>query len=232
MAHDGRENTIQTSWYRVGAVAALLLAAGYVAVIPLYMQAGPPPHGGMAWFHYLPGKTTIWWQIVALSVVTDLLYVPVAVALFQALKHLNRCAMAFAVAFIGIFVVLDLAVTWTHIASILTLYGQYTATTDTVARAGLVAAADYGSAILASPLEAVYAIVTLAVGLLVAGFVMLRGVFNKLTAALAILAGLLGLAAPSGLAPLIYGNALAVTAWLLLVGFRLLRLKLVRPENA
>ncbi len=219
------QSTIQTSWYRVGAVAALLLVAGYVGIILLYTKVGPPPQSGLAWFHYLPGKTTVWWQILALSVATDLLYVPVALALFQALKHLNRSAMAFAVAFVGLFIALDLAVTWTHIGSILTLYGQYATTTEPAARASLVAAADYGSAIITSPLEPVYAIATLAIGVLVTGFVMLRGVFNKLTAALAILAGLSGIAAPSGLAPLIYGNALAIMAWLFFVGIRLVRLK-------
>lgn len=36
--------------------------------------------GGEAWFKYLPGKTTVWWAILGLSVLTDFLFLPVALA--------------------------------------------------------------------------------------------------------------------------------------------------------
>ena len=78
---------------------------------------------------------------------------PVALALYQALKGVNRNAMLLATAFVGIFVVLDLAVTWSHYASILTLYRDYSTATDDAHRAGYVAAANYASAMLTSPLE-------------------------------------------------------------------------------
>ena len=71
---------IQKQWYRVGGVAALVLGIGYVIIIPVYAYVGAPPNGGEAWFKYLPGKTTAWWAILSLSVFTDFLYVPVALA--------------------------------------------------------------------------------------------------------------------------------------------------------
>ena len=79
--------------YRWGGLAALLVAIGYVAIIPLFAWVGIPPTTGEAWFRYLPGKTTVWWVIVWLSVVTDLLYLPVAWALWIALRKAgtNRC---------------------------------------------------------------------------------------------------------------------------------------------
>ena len=52
---------------RWGGIAALLLAIGYVAIIPLFVWAGAPPATGEAWFRYLPGKTTVWWAILWLS---------------------------------------------------------------------------------------------------------------------------------------------------------------------
>ena len=107
---------------------------------------------------------------------------PVAFALYLALKGVSRNAMLLATAFVGLFVVLDLAVTWSHYASILTLDGNYSAAKDDAHRAGYVAAANYASATLTSPLEIVYSIVTLSSGILVAGFVMLSGGFNKITA--------------------------------------------------
>jgi hypothetical protein len=214
----------QRHWYRVGSVAAILLGIGYILIFPLYARVGAPPSGGEAWFSYLPGKTRIWWAILALSVFTDLLYVPLALALYLALKKIGKNAMLLATAFMGLFVVLDLAITWTHYASILMLYNQYSTATSDLQRAAYLAAADYGSAVLASPLEVVYAIVTLSVGILVTGVVMLRGAFDKIAAYLALATGVLGIASLTGLGVAIIGNALFATAWLFCVGYRLHRL--------
>jgi hypothetical protein len=85
-------------------------------------------------------------------------------------------------------------------------------------------AANYASAVLASPLEIVYAIVTLSFGILVIGFVMLRGVFNKITAYLGLATGILGIVSLTGLSLTIIMNALFATVWILVVGYRLCRL--------
>jgi len=225
----GVETTVDAAdrkrWYRAGGVAALVLAICYVAIIPLYARAGDPPHGGgEARFQYLSGKTTIWWMILGLSVFTDFLFVPVALALYLALKRVNRNAMLLATAFVGLFVVLDLAITWTHYASILTLYREYSIAGDDLQRAGYIAAANYATAMLVCPLEIVYAIVTLSSGILVTGLVMLRSPFGKITAYLGLGTGLLGIASLTGLSPFIIGNALFATVWLFFVGHRLWRL--------
>ena len=214
----------QRACYRWGGLAAVAVALGYIVIFPLYARVGAPPSGGEAWFRYLPGKTTIWWAILGLSVLTDFLFVPVAFALYNALKGINRNAMLAATACVGLFVVLDLAVTWSHYASILTLYRNYSAATTDARRAGYVAAADYASAMLTSPLEIVYSIVTLSAWILVTGFVMLRGTFNKITGYVGIATGILGIASLTGLSLAIIGNALLATVWLLLVGVRLCRL--------
>jgi hypothetical protein len=132
--------------------------------------------------------------------------------------------MLLATAFVGLFVVLDLAITWSHYASILTLYSEYSKAADDVHRAGYVAAANYASAVLSTPLEVVYAIVTLSSGILIAGFVMLRGPFSKITAYLGLATGLLGIASLTGFGPIIIGNALFATVWLFFVGYGLYRL--------
>jgi hypothetical protein len=217
----GRE---QKQFYRVGGIAALVLAVGYVAIFPLYAKVGAPPSGGEAWFRYLPGRATVWWIILGLSVFTDFLFVPLALSLYQALKTINRSAMQLATALVGLFVALDLAVTWSHYASILVLFTKYSAATDDVQRSSYLAAANYGSAMLTSPLEIVYAIVTLSSGILIIGFVMVKGSFDKTTAYLALATGVLGVASLTGVSFAIIGNALFATAWLFSVGYRLSRL--------
>ena len=214
----------QKPWYRLGSTAALVLGIGYIVIFPLYAHVGAPPSGGEAWFRYLPGKTTAWWAILSLSVFTDLLYIPLAFALYLALKKINRNAMLLATAFMSLFVALDLAVTWPRFASILVLHARYTAATDDVQRAAYLAAADYASAMLSSPLEVVYAIVILSCGILLAGLVMRKGVFDKATAYLGVATGILGIASLTRVGPVIIGNAISTTVWLFFVSYRLYRL--------
>jgi hypothetical protein len=218
--------------YRVGGVSALLLGLGYIVTIPLYVYAGAPPHGAEAWLTYLAGKTTEWWAILALSVLTDLLFIPLALALYLALKGVNRSMTLLATTFVGLFVVLDLAVTWSNYAALITLGERYAVATTDAQRATYVAAAQYPAAVLASTLEAVYSILVLSLGMLLLGLVMLKGGFGKATATVGALTGLLGVVSvvgpfvlPALSAAIIAASALT-TIWVLLVGFKLLRLGL------
>ena len=208
----------------MGGGAALVLAVGYVIITVLYARVGVPPDSGDAWFKYLPGKTTAWWAILVISVFTDFLYIPVAFALYLALRELNRNLMLLATVFVGLFVVLDLAVTWSHYASVLLLYRNYVSIADDAHRASYIAAANYASAILRSPLEVVYAIVTLSLGILFIGFVMLGGTFSKITAYLALGTGVLGILSLTSFSFAIIGNAVLATVWLFFVGSKLCRL--------
>jgi hypothetical protein len=218
--------------YRVGGLSALLLGTGYIATIPLYASVGAPPSGGEARLHYLIGKTTVWWAILGLSVLTDVLFVPIALALYLALKGVNRNAMLIATALVGLFVVLDLAVTWPNYAALISLSGNYAAATTVAEQAIYVAAANYASAVLTSSLEAVYSILILSLGILLVGLVMLKGMFGKSTAYLGVLTGIVGIVAAVGpffvsaLSVTIIVVSVLTTAWILLVGFRLYRLGL------
>src|SRR6266487_5465725 len=144
--------------YRVGGISALTLGIAYIAIIALYVPIGAPPSGAEARLIYLAGNTTVWGAILDLSILTDFLFVPVALSLYLALKGVNRNAMLVATAFVGLFIVLDLAVTWPNYASLITLSGNYAAATNDAQRAAYVTAANYASAVLASSLEAVYSI--------------------------------------------------------------------------
>ena len=210
--------------YRVGGICALVLGIAYLITIALYARVGVPPTGGEAWLKYLAGKTTLWWAILGFSVLTDLLYVPVAFALYLALSGVARSAMLVATACVGLFIVLDLAVTWSNYASLLTLSGNFASATNDAQRVAYVAAANYASAVLASRLETVYAIVILSFGILLIGLVMLKGIFSKSTAYVGLITGVLGIVSIAGWNVAIIMNAVLATAWVLLVGYRLYRL--------
>jgi hypothetical protein len=223
---DNAINSNEKWLYRVGGVSALILGIGYITIFPLFAYVGTPPSGGEAWLKYLPGKTTGWWAILGLSVLTDFLYVPVALSLYVALRQFNKNAMRLAAAFVGLFVVLDLAVTWTNYASLLTLSRLHDAATDTVQRAAYLAAANYASAVLTSPAEVFYAIVDLSIGIAVVGFVMLKEkrTFGKVTAYFGLAAGVFGIVSAAGFFVTMIVNAILTTIWVLLVGYRFCRL--------
>lgn len=209
---------------RLGGLAALVIGVAYIVIIGLYSVVGAPPMGGEAWLNYLVGKTSVWWAIVGVSVFTNFLYVPVALALYAALAKINRPAMLIGVAFVGLFVTLELAVNWVSYASLIMLSGDYAAASTEAQRTVLIAAANYPSSVIASPLALVYAVGTLSFGFLVISWAMLQSAFGKLTAYLGILTGVLGLVAVAGVSVAVILNALAATLWLLLVGYRLFRL--------
>src|SRR5258707_10712806 len=139
--------------YRVGGIAALVFGIAYIVIIALYVPMGAPPSGAEARLTYVAGNTTLWWGILGLSVLTDFLLVPVALSLYLALKGINRNAMLVATAFVGLFIVLDLALTWTNYAVVITLSRNYAAATSDAQRAVIVAAATYPTAMLESSLD-------------------------------------------------------------------------------
>jgi Domain of unknown function (DUF4386) len=216
--------------YRVSGISALVLGIAYLIIIALYVPVGAPPSGAEARLMHLAGNTPVWWAILGLSVLTDFLFVPVALSLYLALKGINRNAMLLATACVGLFVVLDLAVTWTNYAALIALSGNYAAATNDAQRAVFVAAATYPSTVLESSLLFVYNTFVLAVGILIIGLVMLKGIFSKMTAYLGLAAGILGIVSVAGsffvssLSITIIIASIATTVWVFFVGYRLYRL--------
>ncbi len=216
--------------YRAGGVAAILLGISYIIITGLYVLGGALPSGAAGRLEHLAGRTTEWWIIVGLSVLTDFLFLLVVWSLYVALKDVNRNAMRVGAALIASFVVLDLAITWPNYAVLITLGGEYAAAAGDAARAALVAAATYTTTVLSSTLLAVYIILVPSLGILIIGLVMRSGPFGKITAYLGVVTGILGIIAVVG--PVLV-DALGLTAvltsvlttvWVFLVGVRLLRL--------
>jgi hypothetical protein len=220
LQHDER------SMYEVGWLAALAFVTGYIAIFPLYASVGPPPETGAAWLAYGTGKTAIWWAILGLSVLTDFLLIPIAFALYDALHRLDRTAVRIAVALIGSFVVLDLAVTWSNFATLITLTERYAVASSDAQRAIAVAAAESATAVLSSPILGAYSILTLSVAILIVGSVMRRSGFGAATGYLGIATALLGILSVTGgffvteLGTLIIPASVLTTVWVLLISLR------------
>jgi hypothetical protein len=216
--------------YRAGGISALSLGVAYILIIALYVRIGAPPSGVEARLAYLAGNTTAWWAILGISVLTDFLFVPVALSLYIALKEVNRDVMLLATACVAVFIVLDLAITWTNYAVLITLSSKYANAASEAQRAAVITAAGYPSVVLESSLLFVYNTLVLAVGILMTGFVMLNGIFRKSTAYLGLATGILGVLSVVGpvfvsaLRVTIIFTSVLTTVWVLFVGHRLYRL--------
>jgi hypothetical protein len=216
--------------YRAAATSAIVLAVLYVVITGLYVASGLVPTDIDARLAYHAGNEGAWWAIVWLSVFTDLLYLPVAVALYVALASVNRNAVLTGAGFLVMFVILDLAVTWPNYAALISLSAEYAAATTDTQRATLLATAGYPKAILDSSLLGAYIILVPGLGVLVIGLVMLRSTFGRTTAWLGVVTGVSGIVAVFGrfiyepLGTVAILTALLTLIWFFVLGLRLLRL--------
>ncbi len=229
-------NEVDPDWkwlYRVGGISAFILGIGYIIIIALYIPAGGPPPGSdvEARLIYLAEHSTAWWGILSLSVLTDFLYIPITFALYFALKGINRGMMLLATACILLFVVLELGITWMNYAVLLDLSSSYAAAANDAQRAVFVTTAYYPFAVLDShDLLGVYTILMTGIGIFMTGLVMLKGVFSKVTAYLALVSSSLTIVAVVGTpfvsalwVTIIIGSAL-IGVWVFFVGYRLYKL--------
>jgi len=217
--------------YRVSGIAAIVLVVGYFLTFPIYFWVGEQPASGVeAQLAYFADHAVGWWAIVFLMVFTDLLLVPIFFGIYTALKHINKGLMFVALAFKAfLFVILDLAVTWTAFSTMIIAGVQYDAAATETQRAALAAGAAYASVMMNSPVAGLYGIVIPSLGVLFAGLVMFKGVFNKATAYVALAIGLTGILYMgsffiAGLDVFRYINALLAAVFYLLVGIKLYQL--------
>ena len=112
--------------YRAGGLSGLIMGIGYLLTIPvaILFAGGFPPSGVEAQLAFYAEHAAGWWAITGLMVFTDLLHVPFFLALYQALKGINKYMMLLALACAGLFVALDLAVTWTSFPALIILGGK------------------------------------------------------------------------------------------------------------
>ena len=227
----GFGNSQDERWlFRIGGISAIVLTVGYFLTFPVYAWVGDAPSSGVeAQLQYFANHGTGWWIILGLMVFTDLLYIPIFLALYQSLKSIHKSLMILALACEGLFVALDLSLTWTSYSALILSGIRYTTAAADAQRAAVVAAAGYPSALLESPLLGTYAILIPSLGILLTGLVMQKGVFYKFTAYLALATGITGILFITSyfvdfLGILRIFNALLAMIWFFVIGIRLYRL--------
>lgn len=212
---------------RTGGISGLALGVGYFAIIAIYARIGAPPDDVEKRLAHMAAHTSAWWAIVGLSVLTDFLFVPLAASLHFVLRKIKPYAMLLATAGIALFVVLDLAITWTNYAVLLTLSGKYAAASTAAARTSAITIAEYPSTVVGSNLLFVYNTLVLSVAIFVIGFVMRKGDFGPTISVLGVITGLFGMVSVVGafaggaFSQAIILASLLTTIWVISVGSKL-----------
>jgi hypothetical protein len=196
------------SWhrlYRVGGVSAWLFVALLVAAIVLSVFTPPPPtEGGAATLEYIAGHRMLYAVHQQLWLVPGVFGMVTYLALYPALKHLDRslAALGSTVGVSAWALTLAIPTTSTGAPALVYLSDQLTAAADPARRAELATAAE--TLIAQNRTPGVVGVLT-TIGLLIVSVVMLKGVFPRPVAYLGIVVGVLGVASEA-LRPVIEGG--------------------------
>ncbi|WP_185747087.1 DUF4386 family protein [Humibacillus xanthopallidus] len=228
--HGARVRTADPQWrelYRIGGVCAwLFVALIVVAIVIVATTPMPPSNGGAATLDFIAAHRMTYIVEQQLWLVPGVFAMVTYLALYPALKDVNRSLASLGSALGGVAWALTLALptTTTGAPALVYLSDQYAAATDAAARAGLAAAAE---ALVAQNRTTVAIGPLTTVAMLVVSVVMIGGVFPRAVAYLGIVTGLLGIAAEvlrmvvEGFYG-IYGVLLPI--WMAAVGWQLYRL--------
>lgn len=221
--------------YTAGGIAWLLVGLTFILIIVESVLTGPSllhllTSGSSisgADLQHIADQAPLLRATFFTGVSSDVFFVVAALALYVALKGLNRDAMLVALAFLGLYIVLDLAVTGLNFGPLVTISQAYATATDPAQKAAYLAVATYSHAFsgLSQPISSGI----LSLGILIASLVMRKGIFSKLVANLGVLTALVGIAygvsvVLPALGIFVGPSAEDETIWFLLVGYKLIRL--------
>jgi hypothetical protein len=215
---------------RVGGISMVIVGLLYFAFVVLLSLLGSSFSSGETALQKFAGEALTVNAAFGLGIVSDFFFIPAVLALYFALRGINRNAMLVAVGFLSLFIIVDFGFTNLNFLALVTLSKNYLASTSDVQRAGYVATADYALAVLALSAP-IGSYLVPSIGTLIASLVMLKGIFSRGVAYLGIVVGVLGI---------LYGGTVlglrvlpnvfvAITTvlsaiWFVLVGFKLYQL--------
>lgn len=221
-------------------VSGIAVAAGYLIISICFAISGfPLPADGASWISYLEGKTDLWAVIIWLSIITDILYILIALGIVKFYEDKYRFWVVAASVFFGLFVVLELAGTWSLYPTIIELYKNYTVADSSAGQAVYLGAIEYASTHFQTTANAFYAIVLPSLAVIIYCLVMLQGKgFGKLVPVIGLVSGICNILSVFGglvyepLERLIMLGSFLALFWFLGIGIGLLRESRGRIQNA
>jgi Domain of unknown function (DUF4386) len=220
-----------SSWrglYRAGAISAVLYVVLNVgALVLLIITPLVPSSGGAATLQYIASNKTVYLLELVLFVAPSVFAMVVFLALYMALKHLNKSLAAIGAVFAIVSEAVGLAFNGSPQSlngGLVYLSDQYVAATTAAQHIAYATAAE---SLIASTNAVNAAGILFEVGILIISLVMLKGVFHKGVAYLGIATGAIGIISEA-LRPILgFGYIVFFVLeviWLIAVGWKLYRL--------
>ena len=219
------------SWrglYRAGGVSAFLYIALLIVPIALIFTSPQPPiSGGAATLQYIASNKVVYITELVLFLAPSVLAMIVFLALYMALKHLNKSLAAIGTLIAIASQIMGLAYNSSPQSlngALVILSDQYVAASTAVQRAAFANAAEsliaVANAVSASG-------ILFSIGILIISIVMLKGVFHKGIAYLGIVTGVIAIMSEAfrpfiGIGYIVF--FLLEVIWLIAVGWKLYRL--------
>lgn len=216
-----------SSLYRAGGISAILFVVSVLVAIVIVVIAPPPLSAdGATTLQYIASQKVLYLIEQVLWLAPSVFGAVVFLALFQALKHLNKTYTALGALAGFVSWVLGLAIPTTGGGApvLVSLSDQYVTATTAAQHAAFATAAE---AFIALNNTSSASGILAPLGILILSLVMLKGVFPKGVAYLGMVTGTLGMISEAfrpmiGPGYFVYG--LLLPAWFLAVGWKLYRL--------
>ena len=225
------ESTYKKNVFLWAGVSAILIAIGYLIISTCFAISGfPLPDDSSTWINYLDGKIELWGVIIWLSAVTDILYIIIALGFLKFYETRYKFWVVLASIFFALFVVLELAGTWSIYPTIIELYRNYKLSNITEKQSLYLAAIEYGSAHFQTTINAFYAIVLPSLATVIYSLVMLKSKdFGKIISTIGLISGICNIVSVFGglifepLKQLIMPGSFLSLFWFLGFGIKLIK---------
>ena len=218
------------SWrglYRAGGISAFLYIVLLIVPIVLLIFTSPPISGGAATLQYIASNKVVYITELVLFLAPSVLAMIVFLALYMALKHVNKSLAAIGALFAIASQIMGLAYSSSPQSlngALVLLSDQYMAATTAIQKAAYATAAEsliaMSNAVSASG-------ILFSIGILIISLVMLRGVFHKGIAYLGVITGTIAIFSETfrpviGIGYIVF--FILEVIWLIAVGWKLYRL--------
>ena len=212
-------------------ISGILVSAGYFIISICFAISGfPLPADGASWVSYLDGKTELWGVIIWLSIITDILYIIIALGLIKFYENRYKFRVVLGSIFFILFVVLELAGTWSLYPTIIELFKSYTLSDSAAGQSVYIGAIEYASTHFQTTANAFYAVVLPSLAVIIYCGVMLKSKdFGKAVPVIGLISGICNIVSVFGgliyqpLEKLIMPGSFLVLFWFLGVGLKLIK---------
>lgn len=156
-------------------ISGIAIAIGYIVITILFVLSGSPlPKDASSWIIYLDGKSSLWWFIIWLSIITDILYLPVTYGLYKLLNKSHKGLMLISSVLFILFVFLELAITWSKYPALLEIAGRYHGTENDELRSIYMASIETLSIEFQTPVTTFYCIFIPSIAVILSSYIMLQ----------------------------------------------------------